>query len=401
MITRRRLLTVPALVAAEDKTKKRVAAVVTMYTDDARLKSHASVICGRFLEGYTPNGVKVEPRTRIVSMYTQQVPANDLSRGLAATHGFKICSSIREALTLGGDKLAVDAVLLVGEHGDYPTNAKGQKLYPRHELMKGVVEVFRATGQHVPLFCDKHLSYSWAKAKEMWGWSKELKFPLMAGSSIPVTVRVPDLEIPYGARIEHAVSVGYGDLDAYGFHTLEALQCMVERRAGGETGIATVEWLEGDAVWKWRDGEGKWSAELLEAALKTNPRTRAGRMEDNARRPALFVLEYADGMKASSYMLNGHASNFLFAAKLKGHTAPVATNYGFTQGGRALVHFDGLVDCMEEMFVTGKPRYPVERTVLTTGTLAHLFESRGGGRLVTPGLRIAYRAPRRAYYQRS
>ena len=206
--------------------KKRVAAIVTEY----RYYSHADVIVGRMLDGYYPNGIRKEPRTNIVSMYTDQVPQNDMSRDLAAKHGFKIYPTIAEALTLGGDRLAVDAVLLIGEHGNYPTNDKGQKLYPRYELYQQIVEVFRRGGKSVPAFCDKHLSYSWAKAKKMYEQSRELRFPLMAGSSIPLTVRRPEIDLPLGSRIERAVGVWYGGVEVYGFHGLEAFQSLVERR---------------------------------------------------------------------------------------------------------------------------------------------------------------------------
>ncbi len=183
-LTRRQLLAAgtgllgSSLVKAQvSSRKKTVAAIVTMYTDDRSLKSHASVIVGRMLEGYAPNNVRTEPRTQVVSMYTDQVPANDLSRGLAEKHQFKIYPTVGEALCLGGDKLAVDAVLIVGEHGNYPRNEKGQKLYPRYELMEQVVDVFRRDQRAVPVFSDKHLSYSWWKAKRMFDWSRELKFP--------------------------------------------------------------------------------------------------------------------------------------------------------------------------------------------------------------------------------
>ncbi|MSV27343.1 MAG: hypothetical protein EXQ52_01150 [Bryobacterales bacterium] len=376
-----------------------------MYTNDGRLNTHANVIIGRLLDGYSPNGVFIQPRTHLVSMFTDQVPRQDLSRGLAEKHGFQIYPTIREALTLGGDDLAVDAVCLIGEHGDYPSNHRGQKLYPRYELMEQIVEVFRRTGKTVPVFCDKHLSYSWLKAKAIYSWSRELKFPLMAGSSIPLTVRTPDVEIPYGAEMEGAVVIGYGGLDAYGFHTLESLQCMVERRKGGERGIRSVEWLDGEAVWKWRDTEGRWSVPLLEAALSRSPSVKAGRMEDNAKTPAAFLIEYRDGLKAVAYMMNGHASGWAVAGKVKEKADPVATYFGQPRQAvraRPLAHFDGLVHCMEEMFVTGRPLYPVERTLLTTCALSLLFESRTWKkRIETPELDIVYTAPRDAYYQRT
>ncbi len=376
-----------------------VAAIVTEY----RYYSHADVIVGRILEGYSPNGVRREPRTRVVSMYTDQVPDKDMSRSLAAKHAFRIWPTVREALTLGGDRLAVDAVLLIAEHGQYPYNERGQHLYPRYELFEQIVDVMRASRRPVPLYCDKHLSYSWEKARRMYDWARALKIPFMAGSSIPVTVRSPFLEIPRGARIEAAVSVGYGPLDAYGFHTLETLQCMVERRRGGETGIAAVECIEGDAVWRWRDGAGGWSAPLLEAALKCGSKTKTGRMEANVKAPVVFLLEYRDGFRAASYMLDGHNTGFLFAARLAGQPQPVAASFSdAAHVTRPLPHFDGLVDVIEQFFVTRRPLYPVERTLLTTGALAMLFESRVRKRRVaTPELAVRYRPPEYAYFERS
>ncbi len=395
LLTRREFL---LSLAPATPGKKTIAAIVTEY----RYYSHADVICGRLLEGYTPNNRRVEPRTRIVSMYTDQIAPKDMSRDLAAKHGFKIYPTIAEALTLGGDKLAVDAVLLVGEHGNYPTNEKGQKQYPRFELYQRIIDVFRKSGRVAPLFSDKHLSYSWTKAKMMYDEARRWKVPFMAGSSIPVTVRIPELEIPLDAPIDHAVAVGYSDLDAYGFHTLETLQCMVERRKGGETGVRAVETLQGEAVWKWRDGPGQWSAPLLAAALSRASRARAGTPEQNAKNPAVFLVEYRDGLQAAVYMLSGHVEDFLFAAQLRGQSQPVATHFGLKDGGRALPHFDGLVHCIEELFVTGRPVYPVERTLLTTGILSLALESRyQKRRLETPELKVAYRAPRDCFFQRA
>lgn len=404
-VNRRQFLAAGAaasLQASAQPQKKRIAAVITIYTQDGRFHSHADVIAGRLLKGYSPNGVFTAPRTQLVSMYTAQVPPTDLSRGLASKYGFTIYPTIKDTLTLGGSELAVDGVCLIGEHGNYPYNDRGQHLYPRYELMEPIVEVFRRTGKTVPVFADKHFSYSVPKAMQMYEWSRELKFPMMAGSSIPLTRRSPPLEIPYGAGVESAVALGYGELDAYGFHTLEVLQCMVERRKGGETGIRAVEWIEGDDVWRWRDGDGKWSIPLLNAALARYPSPKTGRLEDNVKKPAVFLLDYVDGTRAAAYMLDGHVSAWSFAAALRGRTEPVATFFeqGDAAGSRPFPHFDALVHCMEEMFITGKPLYPVERTLLTTCTLAKLFESRvWKKRIEMNELKISYRAPRDVYLQ--
>src|SRR5207248_2613963 len=201
-------------------------------------------------------------------------------------HGFPLYPDVAGALTLGGDRLAVDGVLLIGEHGDYPYNDKGQKLYPRYELFQKVVEVFKKSGRGVPVFNDKHLYYDRKKAREMAETARKVGFPLMAGSSLPVTWRRPELELPLGVRIDGALVASRGEMEIFGFHALESLQCMVERRAGGVSprsqGVQAVTCLEGDAVWKAGD-DGLWSWDLLEAALGRSPSLNVGDIRDNCR----------------------------------------------------------------------------------------------------------------------
>ena len=220
----------------------------------------------RFLVGYPRHGRWHKPPIDVVSLYVDQRPEGDLSSRREAEHGFTVYKSISEALRCGGDRLAVDGVVIIGEHGNYPRNKKGQILYPRFEFFQQVVRVFEEDGRAVPVFNDKHLSYSADKAERMVADSKRLKFAFLAGSSLPVTWRLPPVEVPLGAMMEEALMVGVGGFDAMDYHALEAMQCMVERRRGGETGIKSVQLLDGDAVWKAGE-EGLWSKRLLEAAL--------------------------------------------------------------------------------------------------------------------------------------
>src|SRR4029453_9674466 len=161
------------------------------------------------------------------SMFTEQVPKADMSRERAKAHHIPIFRTVQEALTLGGERLAVDGVLLIGEHGDYPMNDKEQKLYPRFEMFLKITDVFRQSGRAVPVFNDKHLSWSWRQAKRMVEISRELHFPMLAGSSSPVAWRVPAVDTPFGIPQKYAVAISYSGLDIYGFHVLEALQAMV------------------------------------------------------------------------------------------------------------------------------------------------------------------------------
>ena len=103
---------------------KNVAAIVTVYYHNA----HADLIVGRLLQTDTLDGKGKQSPLKLVSLYTDQRPANDLSRGLAATYGFRLSDTIEDALTLGTGRLAVDGVLL-------PTNSpRTQQLlsYLRH-----------------------------------------------------------------------------------------------------------------------------------------------------------------------------------------------------------------------------------------------------------------------------
>ena len=112
-----------APLALEAQKRPKLAAVCTIYFR----MSHAQHIVGRFLEGYGWNGTHHHPPMDLVSLYVNQIGKDDLSRERAARFPeMKMYPTIAEALTLGDSKLAVDGVVLVGEHGHYPRNEKGQ-----------------------------------------------------------------------------------------------------------------------------------------------------------------------------------------------------------------------------------------------------------------------------------
>ena len=367
----------------------RIAAVVTEY----RPRSHADVIVGKLWKGYLLDGVPKLPRVQVVSMYVDQVPENDMARDASARYGAPIYPTIGEALTLGGSDLAVDGVLLIGEHGDYPLNELGQKADPRRRFFVEATDVMRRSGRVVPTFSDKHLSWSWDEALATYSEARELGMPFMAGSSLPVTWRRPQLELPLGCALEEALVVGYGPLERYGFHALETLQCMVERRAGGEVGVAAVQCLRGPAVWA-AAAAGSWSRQLEAAALaRTESISPHGTPEAGAPSPAAFLIEYRDGLRATVLMLDRFVSQFTFAARVEGE---VASTLFYLQSTEPFGHFAFLVDRFEEMVLTGRPPYPIERTVLTTGALDFLMRSAasGGARTETPELAVAYRVER-------
>ena len=373
--------------AAQRSDKPRIAAVITEY----RGYSHADVILGRFVQGYALGIEAFWPRTQVVSLYVDQFPKGDLSRGMAAQYGVQIKPTIEAALTLDGDELAVDGVLIIGEHGNYPHNEKGQHMYPRRRFFEETVDAFRKTGKSVPVFNDKHLGFAWEDAKWMYDRSREMGFPMMAGSSLPTTWRKPDLELPLDVGLEEGLAIGYGGLEAYGFHALETLQCMIERRRGGESGVRAVTCLEGDAVWE-AGRKGIWSRDLLEAAVGCVDKKPDGRPEDHCKQPAIFLIEHVDGFRSSMLMLNGYTAAFGFACRRAGAGEPDATHFWLQEP--AFNHFSYLTHNIESMYLTGRETYPPERTLLTTGVLDAALTSRfeGHRRIETPWLaEVSYR----------
>ena len=387
--------------------RKKIAAIITEF----RPGSHAEVLVTKFLKGFPTDDGLFAPRVDVVSFYIDQFADNDIGLQRAAEHGVPVYPSIVKALTLETDELAVDGVLLVGEHGDYAWNEKEQHLFPRQYFMEQICGVMATSGRAAPVFNDKHLSYSWRNAKWMYDRAKELGAPFMAGSSLPVAWRSPWLEHELDTPIEEAVAIGFSGLDIYGSHTLEVLQCMVERRAGGETGVEAVTCLEGDAVWRAAE-EGLWSRELAEAACGAIEAKSEGAMEENCENPAAFIVEYRDGLKGAVLMLNGHVTSLAYAARVGaggtsgngsagegggGSSSVVASEfYCQGHGGQdgAYGHFSYLGLNVEEMFVTGTPSYPVERTLLTSGVLEAALDSRHEGykRRETPWLEVSYRS---------
>ena len=366
--------------------KKKVAAIITWYIPG----SHADVLIGKILEGWEHDGGP-GPDLELASMYLDQFPERDLARGMSKKYGVPIFDTIEGAVTVGRDEIPVDGVINVGEHGNYPNNERGQKLYPRRRFFAEVADAFEKYHKVVPVFNDKHLAPTWEEAKWMYDRARELFIPFMSGSSIPVSFRDPPLALPMGCEIQDALVVGYSGLDIYGIHALEALQCMVERRRGAETGVASIQCLQGDAMWDALD-DGRWSKELLELGVKAipnrnddvDPRTLQG---DNN---AVFLIEYRDGLRAAVAMLAGWVSGISFAAKLKGQTKPVATY--FEERPVTYPHFAYLLKAIERMIHTSHPSYPVERCLLTTGMHDRVFVSRSQGhkKLETPELAIRY-----------
>ncbi len=400
--------------------RPRVAALCTVY----RPRSHADVIVSKLLADYswphvydrdaldygetvrtlteTPLPTDVDgrirrPRVDVASMFIDQFPDNDLSRGWSERTGVPILPTIRDALTLGTDTIAVNGVLIIGEHGEYPVNARGQRLYPRREWFDAVADVFEELGCVVPVFIDKHLGVGWEEAHAIVDRSARLGIPLMAGSSVstaPVSWRSPRVEVPIGTRIHRAVVVSPPPLEAYGFHALEALQCILERRHGGETGIASVQCLVGQQAWNALD-RGAWDPSLMQAALNVCDRATPGDARALAPEASAFLINYRDGTHAMAMIPEAITPQWAIAADVTLPGADTVSRIAFRFGmgtQEPFSHFAWLIDAAPDMIETGRPTVPATRTLLTTGALDFLMASHeaGGVPIDTPQLDISY-----------
>jgi hypothetical protein len=374
--------------------RPKIAAVFTEF----RHRSHAYDFLMNLMGRYLFRGQAVDPGVDVVSFYADQFPKDDMARDASQRFGVPIFESINQALCLGKKDLAVDAVLLIGEHGNYPVNELGQRMYPRKEFFDQIVATMRRSGRVVPIFNDKHLSYRWDWAKAMYDEARQLGIPLMAGSSVPLAYRVPPLDVPPGSQVEEAVSIHGGGIESYDFHALEVMQSMIEARQGGETGVSRVELLTGNAF-KQAEASGRWSADLAAAAMAAEDKAAFQRQPRPGTTPSIptrnprhaLVVTYKDGTRGTALAVGSSADRWNFACRLRGAKEPLATalyngpwgNLGlFTALSNAIVHF----------FKTGKSPYLVERTLLVGGILDAAMHSHaaGGKPIETPHLEFSY-----------
>lgn len=399
----------PAFAFDKPKRRPRVAAIFTVL----RFRSHAYNILENFLGPYYFRGQLTDPGVDVVSFYADQFPDDDMARDVARRFKIPLCKSIDEALCVGGKQLAVDAVLSIGEHGDYPFNERGQQLYPRRRFFDESMKVMQRSDRFVSFFNDKHLSYRWDWAKQMYDMCRAHDMPLLAGSSVPLAQRMPALDMPENAEIEEAVSVHGGGLETYDFHALEVLQSMIESRSGGETGIASIELLIGDAFEK-AARSGRWSKELVDAAMAAEERMNVKRQARPTRGvfqkskpidpskykrpprpsgPHAIVVTYRDGLKATVLKVGGSSDRWNFACRLKGEARPRATAlFNSPWGNRGL--FKALSHAIQRLFIDGREPYPAERTLLTTGAVEAVMRSyeQSGKAIQTPHLGIRYKS---------
>lgn len=371
--------------------RKPIAGITTVY----RYNSHSDLIMGRVMQTDTLDGRGRVPAVQFASLYTDQKPEADTSRKIAGDLGVPMFDNIPDTLTLGKKGIGVEGVMLVAEHGEYPPSPTGATQYPKRKFFE---QIFATVDKHghrgLPVFCDKHLADTWSDAKWIYDEAKKRGMPLMAGSSVPSAWRNPPVDLPRDKKLKEIHVVSYFKIDVYGFHALEGMQALVERRAGGETGVAAIQTLSGDEVWQAAE-RGVFDRKLLDSALavmRQRPLPPGKRLEDIATKPKLCVIEYRDGLRACLFTLDGVVEEW--TAAWKDDTGKIDNVAFVLQEERPFAHFAVYFNAIEQFLLTGKSPWPVERTLLTSGLVDECMTAMkdGGKRRETPHLAIEYKS---------
>ena len=122
--------------------------------------------------------------------------------------------------------------------------------------------------------------------------------------------------------------------------------------------------------------------------------------------PIAFQYEHLDGVKSTVILMNGLVEDFNFAAHLEDRSEPLSTQFYLPMPPVRTTlanFFSPQMNHVERMFLSGKPSYPVERTLLTTGLVAAGVESlyQDGDQQETPHLDISYQTTEESTFWRA
>ena len=396
------LTDIAAGAVSQTAVRPRVACLVSYWGAPS---SHADWIINKLIDGYWWQGAHTPSRIDIASIYLHQHDTSILGQKVAKAKGIPVFRTVAEALTLGGEELAVDGVVIVGEHGDYPTDLKGHWLLPRWWMYNQMIRIFERSNRSVPVFNDKHLSYDWDESKWMFDKSRELYFPLTGGSNVPIYYRSPEIELDIDTPIKNSIVVGNASDEGAIFHSIDVLQSFVERRKGGETGVKAVQSIRGTEAWTWVKCN-TWVGNLLDSVekkIELQTRYFQERPQTN-----LCIVEYNDGTNAA--IISDQGVGWTYAGEIEGQNEATVISmldgwhrpFGQYHASNSLPHW------ITEMMVTKKEPFNAERLLLSSGITNYYMQSNWengrffpvGRRIETPFLNMTYRPTRGAQFSK-
>ena len=382
------------------QSRPRIACLASFW---GATSSHADWIITKLIDGYWWQSAHTLSRVDVASIYLHQHDTSLLGQKVAAAKGIPVFRTVAEALTLGGDELAVDGVVIVGEHGNYLTDLKGHWLLPRWWMYNQMIRVFERSNRSVPVFNDKHLSYNWDESKWMFDKSRELNFPLSGGSNVPIYYRKPEIELDIDTPIKHSLSVGAASNEGAIFHSIDVLQSFVERRRGGETGVRSIQSIRGPESWNWVE-RNPWVGNLL-TAVEKSLELKSGYFQEDAQ-ANLCIVEYNDGTNAAVISDRGVGWNYACEIEGQKEATVISTLDGYHRPFGQYHASNSLPHWITEMMVTKKEPFNAERLLLSSGITNHYMQSNWengrfyavGRRIETPYMNMTYRSTRGAQF---
>lgn len=346
--------------------------------------SPAQQLLDRFLMGYPRDGAMQKPPCEEGSVYiTLGTNEPDFEK---RTDDFELSISPNAAAAVE----EADAVVVVSRRPGAMANER---------LLQIALE--RAPAGSA-CFVHGALSNTLERGREFLELARSRQISLLAGTPLCVTWRLPEVDVPRGTPLIEALIVVQGASPGAELHALEGLLPVIERRRGGESGVHSVQFVEGNDFW--RAGEKRlWSWPLLAAAIsrshtpqgdpvldgRTQDLVGLGLVQKLARHPRGWLLEHRDGLRSALLVLDGVIADFNFAVRAR--DGDIAAQL-FRAPPPAEHHFSRLAAAMEDFFRKGSSPWPIERNLLIVGLLETFRKpaSRSGKRIETPGLNIGY-----------
>jgi hypothetical protein len=363
------------------KTLKKIAFLV----EDFALQTPAQQLLDRFLIGFPRDGEFYRPEGCQIAVYLRDGAGNaEIDRRVKEF-------GLRREQSIAATVAQADGLVIV---------PKTSSAAPDTELVEIAL---RGVPRGCACFVYGGLSWTLSEAKKLANVASTQKLSLIAGTTLPVTWRLPEVDVAAGARLKEALIVVQGASPAAELDGLEGLLPVIQRRRGGESGVRRIRLLEGTDLWQ-AGHDGVWSWALLASALSRSDSPQGDSVKDGrtqdlvglglvqtlARQPRGWVMEHFDGLRSTVLVLDGVVADYNFAVQTR--DGPVISAQIYRPPAPAQHHFSRLAEVIESFFVRGKQPWPIERNVLISGLLESFGKNsaNGGSPLETPALRISY-----------
>jgi hypothetical protein len=254
---------------------------------------------------------------------------------------------------------------------------RGSEAKANHELLEMVLQTARAGAR---CFVHGTLANDAKAAERFVQLAATRDIALCSGTSTAVTYRLPEIDLPRGARVHEALIVVQGPFGDAELEALNGLLPVLERRHGGEAGIRQTLAFSGQEVWQ-AGNAGRWSWRLLAAAISRSNTVQGAPLKDGrtqdvvgqglvpslATRPRGWLVEHHDDVRTALLVLDGLVADYNFAVRRA--DGGVVSAQLYRPPPPMQDQFSRLATVLEDFFRTGKAPWPIQRSVVIASSL--------------------------------